>query len=128
MRFSLGGDTLTIGAMAKGAGMIAPHMATMLAFFTTDAAVEPSLLGRALREAVGESLNRITVDGDTSTNDMALLLASGARRAPVLDQEGEGYDAFRAALTADRYRAVRDAERARIEALLDEYEGGARRR
>ena len=53
-------------------------MATMLAFFTTDAGVEPSLLRRALREAVGASLNRITVDGDTSTNDMAVVLASGA--------------------------------------------------
>ena len=114
VRFSLGGDTLTIGAMAKGAGMIAPNMATMLAFFTTDAAVEPSLLARALREAVGESLNRITVDGDTSTNDMALLLASGVRPAPDLDQEGKGYDAFRAALTEAARRIaemiVRDGE------------------
>ena len=53
-------------------------MATLLAFFTTDAAVDPRLLHRALREAVGASLNRITVDGDTSTNDMAVVLASGA--------------------------------------------------
>lgn len=114
VRFSLGGETFTIGAMAKGAGMIAPNMATMLAFFTTDAAVEPSLLARALREAVGESLNRITVDGDTSTNDMALLLASGARPAPVLEKEGKGYDAFRAALTEAARRIaemiVRDGE------------------
>jgi glutamate N-acetyltransferase / amino-acid N-acetyltransferase len=114
VRFSLGGETLTIGAMAKGAGMIAPNMATMLAFFTTDAAVAPSLLARALREAVGQSLNRITVDGDTSTNDMALMLASGARPAPVLDEEGKGYEAFRAALTEAARRIaemiVRDGE------------------
>jgi glutamate N-acetyltransferase/amino-acid N-acetyltransferase len=113
VRFSLGGETLTVGAMAKGAGMIAPNMATMLAFFTTDAAVDPGLLARALREAVGESLNRVTVDGDTSTNDMALLLASGARPAPPI-QEGRGYDAFRAALTEAARRIaemiVRDGE------------------
>jgi glutamate N-acetyltransferase/amino-acid N-acetyltransferase len=88
-------------------------MATMLAFFTTDAAVDPGLLARALREAVGESLNRVTVDGDTSTNDMALLLASGARPAPPI-QEGRGYDAFRAALTEAARRIaemiVRDGE------------------
>jgi len=112
--FSRGGVSLTVGAMAKGAGMIAPNMATMLAFFTTDAAVEPHLLGRALREAVGESLNRVTVDGDTSTNDMALLLASGARSAPVIQDEGKDYDAFRDALTEAARRIaemiVRDGE------------------
>ncbi|MFI5182841.1 MAG: bifunctional ornithine acetyltransferase/N-acetylglutamate synthase, partial [Vicinamibacteria bacterium] len=69
--------TVRIGGMAKGAGMIAPRMATMLAFFTTDAAIEAPALERALRKAVGASLNRITVDGDTSTNDMALILSSG---------------------------------------------------
>jgi len=112
--FSAGGTALTVGAMAKGAGMIAPNMATMLAFFTTDAAVEPHLLGRALREAVGESLNRVTVDGDTSTNDMALVMASGARPAPVVKEPGKGYDAFRAALTEAARRIaemiVRDGE------------------
>jgi glutamate N-acetyltransferase/amino-acid N-acetyltransferase len=94
--------------------MIAPNMATMLAFFTTDAAVEPSLLHRALVEAVGESLNRVTVDGDTSTNDCAIVLASGARPAPAIEREGPGYDAFRRALTdAARQLArmlVRDGE------------------
>ena len=114
VRFSLGAETLTVGAMAKGAGMIAPNMATMLAFFTTDAAVEPGLLARALREAVGESLNRVTVDGDTSTNDMALLLASGARPAPPIEKEGQSYDTFRAALTEAARRIaemiVRDGE------------------
>jgi len=112
--FAVGGVTLTVGAMAKGAGMIAPNMATMLAFFTTDAAVEPGLLGRALREAVGESLNRVTVDGDTSTNDMALVMASGARPAPAITETGRGYDAFRDALTEAARRLaemiVRDGE------------------
>ena len=78
VEFPLGGHTARVGGMAKGAGMIAPNMATMLCVLTTDAAVAPPLLARALREAVGESLNRITVDGDTSTNDMAVVLASGA--------------------------------------------------
>jgi glutamate N-acetyltransferase/amino-acid N-acetyltransferase len=85
--------------MAKGSGMIAPNMATMLAFFTTDAALDPRLLHRALREAVGMSLNRITVDGDTSTNDMAVVLASGAVPVKAIMEEGRDYDAFRSALT-----------------------------
>jgi glutamate N-acetyltransferase/amino-acid N-acetyltransferase len=114
VEFRHGDTTCTIGAMAKGAGMLAPNLATMLAFFTTDAAVEASLLRRALAEAVGESLNRITVDGDTSTNDCALLLASGASGAPAIDREGGAFDAFRGALAqASRRLAdllVRDGE------------------
>jgi glutamate N-acetyltransferase/amino-acid N-acetyltransferase len=99
VEFPLDGHRATIGAMAKGSGMIAPNMATMLAFFTTDAAVDPRLLHRALREAVGVSLNRITVDGDTSTNDMAVVLASGAVPVRAVMEEGRDYDAFRSALT-----------------------------
>jgi glutamate N-acetyltransferase/amino-acid N-acetyltransferase len=99
VEFDLGGHTARVGGMAKGAGMIAPHMATMLAVLTTDAAITPALLSRALREAVGESLNRITVDGDTSTNDMAVVLASGAAATPAIVEEGPGFDLFRAALT-----------------------------
>ncbi len=112
--FTVSGVTGRVGGMAKGAGMIAPNMATMLAFFTTDAAVEPTLLRRALGEAVGESLNRITVDGDTSTNDCAVVLASGASGAPAITRDGVDYGAFRAALTeAARQLAhmlVRDGE------------------
>ena len=99
VEFALEGERATIGAMAKGSGMIAPNMATMLAFFTTDAALDPRLLHRALREAVGASLNRITVDGDTSTNDMAVVLASGALPVKAVLEEGREYDAFRSALT-----------------------------
>jgi glutamate N-acetyltransferase / amino-acid N-acetyltransferase len=99
VEFALEGERATIGAMAKGSGMIAPNMATMLAFFTTDAALDPRLLHRALREAVGVSLNRITVDGDTSTNDMAVVLASGALPVKAIMEEGREYDAFRSALT-----------------------------
>jgi glutamate N-acetyltransferase/amino-acid N-acetyltransferase len=89
-------------------------MATMLAFFTTDAAVAPALLRRALVDAVGASLNRITVDGDTATNDCAVVLASGARPAALVDREGPAFDAFRRALAeAARQLAwmlVRDGE------------------
>jgi glutamate N-acetyltransferase/amino-acid N-acetyltransferase len=99
VEFPLDGHRATVGAMAKGSGMIAPNMATLLAFFTTDAALDPRLLHRALREAVGASLNRITVDGDTSTNDMAVVLASGAVPVKAVMEEGRDYDAFRAALT-----------------------------
>ena len=98
VEFSVGGQDACLGGMAKGAGMIAPDMATMLAFFTTDVSIDAELLQRALAEAVGESLNRITVDGDTSTNDMALVLASGASSAPAIAMPGPDYDAFKAAL------------------------------
>ncbi|MBT0652812.1 bifunctional glutamate N-acetyltransferase/amino-acid acetyltransferase ArgJ [Geomobilimonas luticola] len=73
-----GGVSYTIAGVAKGAGMIMPNMATMLAFLVTDAAVEPAWLRKAFRQAVDASFNVITVDGDTSTNDTALLLANGA--------------------------------------------------
>jgi glutamate N-acetyltransferase/amino-acid N-acetyltransferase len=78
--------------------MIAPRMATLLAFFTTDAAIEPALLQAALREAVDGTLNRITVDGDTSTNDMALAFSSGAAATRPITVEGPEYRAFKAAL------------------------------
>jgi glutamate N-acetyltransferase/amino-acid N-acetyltransferase len=114
VEFPVGDVTCVVGGMAKGAGMIAPNMATLLAFFTTDAAVEVRLLRTALAEAVGESLNRITVDGDTSTNDCALVLASGARPAPAIEHGGPDYDAFRRALTEASGRLaemlVRDGE------------------
>lgn len=74
----LGGATVTIGGMAKGSGMIHPNMATMLAFITTDAAVEPDFLGTAVRHATEISFNMISVDGDTSTNDTFVVLANGA--------------------------------------------------
>ena len=75
--FALGGKRGSIVGVAKGAGMIHPNMATMLSFVMTDAAIEPAALQRALKEAVEQSFNAISVDGDTSTNDTVLLLASG---------------------------------------------------
>jgi glutamate N-acetyltransferase/amino-acid N-acetyltransferase len=73
----IGGALVTVAGIAKGAGMIHPDMATMLAFIFTDAAVAPEVLQLLLKEAVDKSFNRITIDGDTSTNDMVLVLASG---------------------------------------------------
>jgi glutamate N-acetyltransferase/amino-acid N-acetyltransferase len=107
VELQLDGGAARIGAMAKGAGMVAPSMATLLAFFTTDAAVEPRLLQDALREAVGESLNRVSVDGDTSTNDMAVILASGAADARPIAAAGRDLDAFRAALVEGARRIAR---------------------
>jgi glutamate N-acetyltransferase/amino-acid N-acetyltransferase len=75
---TIGGRTVRLGGMAKGSGMIEPMMATMLAFVTTDALVPQPLLARALREAVDDSFNAITVDGECSTNDSVVLLANGA--------------------------------------------------
>ena len=86
-----------VGGMAKGAGMIEPNMATMLAFLTTDAAVDPPLLRRALGEAAETTFNAITVDGEPSTNDMVLALANGASGAAIDDTS---YPAFVEALHA----------------------------
>ena len=92
----LAGRRVRVAGFAKGAGMIHPNMATMLAVITTDARLEPARLDRALRAAVSKSFNRISVDGDMSTNDTVLVLASGAAAASV-DDAGEA--AFTAALT-----------------------------
>ena len=86
-----------VGGMAKGAGMIEPNMATMLAFLTTDAAVDPPLLRRALGEAAGTTFNAITVDGEPSTNDMVLALANGASGTAI---DEASYPAFVEALHA----------------------------
>jgi len=90
VRFSLNGRDVHVGGMAKGAGMIQPDMATMLAFLTTDAAAGPELLAAALRRSVQRSFNRISVDGCMSTNDMVILLANGAAGAPALDASASG--------------------------------------
>jgi len=94
-RVSLGGREIAIGGMAKGSGMIEPKMATMLAFVTTDAAVPPALLDRALRETVNETFNAITVDGECSTNDCVMLLANGTSGVTV---DAGSYEAFAHAL------------------------------
>lgn len=99
VRTTVAGVPVVVGGMAKGSGMIAPNMATMLAFITTDAAVAPDLLDRTLREVVDRSFNRISVDGETSTNDMVSLQANGQAGNPLLQSSSdEGYAAFREAL------------------------------
>ncbi|HUM01146.1 MAG TPA: bifunctional glutamate N-acetyltransferase/amino-acid acetyltransferase ArgJ [Thermoanaerobaculia bacterium] len=98
--FRIGVRRGRVVGVAKGAGMIHPDMATMLGFVMTDAAATPSFLRRALREAVDASFNVISVDGDTSTNDTVLLMASGALRNAPLDGDGDGDgDDFMRALT-----------------------------
>ena len=92
VKMTLGGRTVTVGGMAKGSGMIEPNMATMLGFITTDAAISPAMLRRALVLAISKSFNRVVVDGDMSTNDSVFLLASGeAGNAPIV----RGGDDFR---------------------------------
>jgi glutamate N-acetyltransferase/amino-acid N-acetyltransferase len=91
------GGAFTVGGIAKGAGMIEPNMATMLAFLTTDAAVPPALVQRALRESARDTFNAITIDGDGSTNDSVLLLASGASGVEI---DEEGYPSLLAAMRA----------------------------
>jgi glutamate N-acetyltransferase/amino-acid N-acetyltransferase len=97
--FSLGGVPVLIGGAAKGAGMIHPNMATMLAFLTTDAAVEPGFLRKALKEAVDVSFNAVTVDGDTSPDDSVILLANGAAGGPPLQEGDPRIPLFQGALT-----------------------------
>ena len=98
LEFEVGGKTVRIGAIAKGSGMIHPNMATMLLFMTTDAKVEPAALQKALSAVVPATFNQISVDGDTSTNDTVLLLASGLSDAEIVDGTPD-YDTFVAALT-----------------------------
>ncbi|MEE4377358.1 MAG: bifunctional glutamate N-acetyltransferase/amino-acid acetyltransferase ArgJ [Candidatus Competibacteraceae bacterium] len=95
LRDTIGGQPVTVTGIAKGAGMIRPDMATMLAFIATDAGVEQPLLKACLNEAVADSFNAITVDGDTSTNDACVLLATGLTTLRLTKQNAD-YDAFKA--------------------------------
>jgi len=98
--FTFGDKKVTIGGMAKGAGMIHPNMATLLAFLTTDAAINGSCLQQAVKEAVDKSFNMITVDGDSSTNDSLFVLANGqAGNYPIYKSGTPEYRAFVEALT-----------------------------
>jgi glutamate N-acetyltransferase/amino-acid N-acetyltransferase len=99
--------TYTVGGMAKGSGMIHPDLATTLAFVTTDAAIEPDRLSEILRRSADRSFNRITVDGDTSTNDMIVVLANGASGIEV----GDGSEGFEWALTAVLVYLAREVAR-----------------
>ncbi len=96
--FTAGGRECRLGGIAKGSGMIHPNMATMLVFLTTDCAIAPELLQKALSADADDSFNMISVDGDTSTNDMVCILANGKAGNPSIDAEGADYDAFAEAL------------------------------
>jgi glutamate N-acetyltransferase/amino-acid N-acetyltransferase len=101
---NIGGKPVRIGGIAKGAGMIDPNMATMLSFLTTDAAIGKADLQKALRASVAQSFNRITVDGDMSTNDTVLALANGRAGNPTLASGAADFALFQAAL--DRVTAA----------------------
>ena len=96
----VGGKTVRIGGIAKGSGMIHPNMGTMLCFLTTDCAISPELLKSALLETAKVSFNRISVDGDTSTNDSCIVLANGLAGNTAITEKGENYGAFLAAMEA----------------------------
>jgi glutamate N-acetyltransferase/amino-acid N-acetyltransferase len=96
--FQAGGKSCTIGGIAKGSGMIHPNMATMLVFITTDAAISPSMLQKALSSDIQNTFNMVSVDGDTSTNDMVTIMANGLAGNPEITQEGDDFKAFMEAL------------------------------
>ncbi len=96
--FGLGGKEVKIGAIAKGSGMIHPNMGTMLCFITTDCAITHEMLEDALREVAGKTFNRVTVDGDTSTNDTCVVLANGMAGNPLIEWKDEDYEAFKGVL------------------------------
>ena len=98
VEFTLGGKTCRLGGMAKGSGMIHPNMATMLVFITTDAAISPEMLRKALGSDVQETFNMVSVDGDTSTNDMVTLLANGLAGNEEITAEGPDFTLFMKAL------------------------------
>ena len=97
--FTVGGKTCKIGGIAKGSGMIHPNMATMLVFVTTDCKISAAMLQKALSKDIQDSFNMISVDGDTSTNDMVTVLANGMAENAEITCEGEDYDAFCKALS-----------------------------
>ena len=96
--FEIGGKTCKIGGIAKGSGMIHPNMATMLVFITTDCAICPQLLQKALRTDIAETFNMMSIDGDTSTNDMVVVLANGMAGNPEITEENAEFAAFMKAL------------------------------
>ena len=109
--FEIDGTVVTMGGMCKGSGMIHPNMGTMLAFITTDIAITKEMLQKALYDNVQDTYNMVSVDGDTSTNDTAYILANGLAGNPVIDCENESYKKFVEALNyVNTYLAKRIAE------------------
>ena len=100
VEFELGGKTCRLGGIAKGSGMIHPNMATMLVFLTTDAAIAPAMLQKALKGDIANTFNMVSVDGDTSTNDMVAILANGLAGNARITEEGEDFSVFMQALNS----------------------------
>ena len=98
VEFTVGGKQCTIGGIAKGSGMIHPNMATMLVFITTDCAINSEMLSKALKSDIADTFNMVSVDGDTSTNDMVTVLANGMAENEEIVSEGEAFDEFMKAL------------------------------
>ena len=98
VEFTAGGKTCRIGGIAKGSGMIHPNMATMLVFITTDCAIAPAMLQQALSADIADTFNMVSVDGDTSTNDMVAVLANGLAGNEEITTEGEAFATFMQAL------------------------------
>ena len=98
VEFTLGGKTCRLGGIAKGSGMIHPNMATMLVFLTTDVSISPEMLQKALRGDITETFNMLSIDGDTSTNDMVTVLANGMAGNETITGEGADFGAFMKAL------------------------------
>lgn len=98
VKIELGGQTVTLAGMCKGSGMIHPNMATMLSFIVTDANIDKSLLDIAFKECIEDTFNMISVDGDTSTNDMAMVLANGLAENPEITEKNADYETFKKAL------------------------------
>ena len=107
VQFSVGGKICKIGGIAKGSGMIHPNMATMLVFITTDGAISSEMLQKAVSEDVKDTFNMISVDGDTSTNDMLSVLANGVAGNEIISTDGADFDTFCAALNAVTTRLCR---------------------
>ncbi len=116
--FTISGKKIIIGGMAKGSGMIHPNMATMLSFITTDANIEHKLLLNALKDSVSDTYNMITVDGDTSTNDMVICLANGLAENPVIDDYGDSYDIF--------YKGLHHVNTALAKLIIKDGEGATK--
>lgn len=100
VEFTVDGKTCTIGGIAKGSGMIHPNMATMLVFITTDCAISSDMLKKALKSDIADTFNMVSVDGDTSTNDMVTVLANGMAGNKEIASEGEDFSAFMKALNS----------------------------
>ncbi len=100
VKFYLGDKEIIISAIAKGSGMINPNMATLLSFITTDANISKEMLEKSFKSVIDNSLNRVSVDGDTSTNDMAVIMASGLAENKLIDSENDDYKIFTEALEA----------------------------